>query len=92
MQAIGAGRSVIAAFFGIEMAITGLAGGLIGALAGVALARFVGQSVFQSDVEVSWILPFLIVFSAMALALAGAAHPLRRTLRMDPAMILREGV
>jgi len=92
MQAIGAGRSVIATFFGIEMALMGLAGGMIGAVTGVSLAHFVGRSVFQSDIEVSWILPFLIMFAAMALAVAGAAQPLRRTLRLDPAMILREGV
>jgi putative ABC transport system permease protein len=92
MEAIGAGRPIIATLFGIEMALMGLAGGIIGASVGVSLARFVGHSVFQSDVEVSWILPFLIVFAAMAIALAGAAQPLRRTLRMDPAMILREGV
>ncbi|HWE49460.1 MAG TPA: FtsX-like permease family protein [Bryobacteraceae bacterium] len=92
MQAIGAGRSVIATLFGIEMALMGLAGGLIGALVGVSLAHLVGRSVFQSDIEVSWILPFLIMFAAMAIAVGGAAQPLRRTLRMDPAMILREGV
>ena len=92
MQAIGAGRSVIATFFGIEMALMGLAGGLIGAVVGVSLAHFVGRSVFQSDIEVSWILPFLIMFAAMALAVAGAAQPLRRTLHLDPAAILREGV
>jgi putative ABC transport system permease protein len=92
MQAIGAGRSVIATFFGIEMALMGFAGGLIGAVIGVSLAHFVGRSVFQSDIEVSWILPFLIMFAAMAIAIGGAAQPLRRTLRMDPAMILREGV
>jgi putative ABC transport system permease protein len=92
MQAIGAGRSVIAAFFGIEMALMGLIGGLIGAVIGVSLAHFVGRSVFQSDIEVSWILPFLIMFAAMALAVAGAAQPLGRTLHMDPAAILREGV
>ncbi len=92
MQAIGAGRSTIAAFFGVEIALMGLAGGAIGALAGVSLARLVGESVFSSDVEISWILPFLIIVAAVAIALAGAAHPLRRTLRMDPALILREGV
>lgn len=92
MQAIGAGRSVIATFFGFETAILGLAGGLIGALIGVWLAHIVGESVFHDVVAVSWILPFLIVLGAMGIALLGAAQPLRRTLRMDPASILREGV
>jgi ABC-type antimicrobial peptide transport system permease subunit len=65
---------------------------VIGALAGVVLAHYVGASVFKEAVEVSWILPFLIVPAAMAIALAGAAQPLRRALKMEPAVILREGL
>jgi putative ABC transport system permease protein len=92
MQAIGAGRSLIATLFGFEIALVGLVGGLIGALAGVALAHFVGQSVFHDNVEVSPLLPFLAMLAAVLVALAGAAQPLRRTLRMDPAVTLREGL
>lgn len=92
MQAIGAGRALIAMLFGFEIALTGFVGGLIGALAGVGLARMVGESVFHGTVEISWILPFLIVIAAMVVALAGAAQPLRHTLAMDPALTLREGV
>jgi putative ABC transport system permease protein len=92
MQAIGAGRWLVASLFGFEIALVGFAGGLIGACAGVALARYVGQSVFHDAVEISWVLPFLIMLAAIAIALAGAAQPLRRTLRMEPAAILRESV
>jgi putative ABC transport system permease protein len=92
MQAIGATRGLIATLFGLEIAAVGLVGGLIGAFAGVALAHLVGASVFHDSIEVSGVLPFLIVFAAMLVALAGAAQPLRRTLRMEPAVILREGV
>jgi putative ABC transport system permease protein len=92
MQAIGGGRAMVAVLFGIEIGLVGLAGGVIGAVAGVSLARYVGQSVFHQAVEVSWVLPFLIVFAAVAIAIAGAAQPLRRTLRMEPAAILREGI
>ena len=92
MQAIGATRGLVATLFGLEIAIVGLVGGIIGAFAGVLLAQFVGASVFHNAVEVSGILPVLIVFAAMAIAVAGAAQPLYRTLRMEPAFILREGV
>jgi putative ABC transport system permease protein len=92
MQATGATPSTVAFLFGLEIALVGLAGGIIGALAGVVLARFVGESVFHDAVQISWILPFLIVAAAVVVALAGAAQPLRRTLRMEPAVILREGV
>ncbi len=92
MQAIGAGRGVIATLFGLEIAMVGLAGGVIGAVVGTLLAHYVGASVFHDSVQISWVLPFLIVPGAMAIALAGAAQPLRRTLRLEPAVILREGV
>ncbi len=92
MQAIGAARSVVALLFGLEIALVGLVGGTIGAIAGVVLAHYVGASVFKEAISVSWILPFLIVPGAMAIAIAGAAQPLRRALRMEPAAILREGV
>lgn len=92
MQAIGAGRWIVATLFGLEIALVGLVGGAIGAIAGVVLAHYVGASVFREAVQVSWILPLLIVPGAMAIALAGAAQPLRRALRLEPAVILREGV
>jgi putative ABC transport system permease protein len=92
MQAIGATRGLVATLFGLEIAMVGLVGGIIGAFAGVWLAQYVGASVFHNAVEVSGILPVLIVFAAMAIAIAGAAQPLYRTLRMEPAFILREGV
>jgi len=92
MQAIGATQSLVAFLFGLEIALVGLVGGIIGASAGLLLARFVGESVFHDALEISWILPFLMVAAAVIVALAGAAQPLRRTLRMEPAVILREGL
>jgi putative ABC transport system permease protein len=92
MQAIGGARWLVATLFGLEIALVGLAGGVIGAWTGVWLARFVGQSVFHDAVEISPVLPLMIVVAAMLVALAGAALPLRRALRLEPAVILREGV
>jgi putative ABC transport system permease protein len=92
MQAIGGARWLVATLLGSEIALIGLAGGIIGAMSGVWLAQAVGQSVFHDAVQISWILPFLIMLTAMLVALAGAAQPLRRALQLSPAVILREGV
>ncbi len=92
MQAIGGARWIVISLFGLEIALVGLLGGVIGAVAGVMLAHYVGASVFKEAVDVSWILPFLIVPGAMAIALGGAAQPLHRALHMEPAVILREGL
>lgn len=92
MQAIGGARSVVATLFGTEIALVGIAGGAIGALTGVWLAKFVGRSVFHDSIEISWVLPAVAIIAAAVVALAGAAQPLRRALRFNPAVILREGV
>jgi putative ABC transport system permease protein len=92
MQAIGAGRGMVATLLGVEISLIGLAGGLIGATAGVFLAKYVGRAVFHDAIEVSPVLPLLIMLAAVAIALAGAAQPLRRAIRLEPAVILREGV
>ncbi len=92
MQAIGGARWLVATILGSEIALIGLAGGIIGAFGGVWLAHLVGESVFHDTIEISWILPFLIMLAAMLVALAGAAQPLRRALRLEPAVILREGI
>jgi putative ABC transport system permease protein len=92
MQAIGGARWLVAAMLSVEIGLIGIAGGTIGALTGVALAKYVGQAVFHDTVDISPVLPVVIMLAAMMVALAGAAQPLRRTLRLDPAHILREGV
>ena len=92
MQAIGGARWIVASLLSVEIALIGAAGGAIGAVAGIWLAKFVGVSVFHDAVEVSPILPFVITLAAVLVALAGAAQPLRHALRLEPATILREGV
>jgi putative ABC transport system permease protein len=92
MQAIGGARWLVATLLGLEIALVGLAGGVIGAFVGVWLARFVGRQVFHDALVISPVLPLLVVVAAVVVALAGAAQPLRRALRMEPAVILREGV
>ena len=92
MQAIGGARWLVATLFSVEIVLIGITGGLLGAFAGVWLARFVGASVFHDAIDVSPVLPFAIMLAAALVALAGAAQPLLRTLRLEPAVILREGV
>jgi len=92
MQAIGGARWLVATMLSVEVALIGVVGGLIGAFTGVWLAKLVGESVFHDAIEVSPVLPFIITAAAVLVALAGAAQPLRSTLRLEPAIILREGL
>ena len=91
MRAIGSSKFWVGTLFGLEIASIGFAGGVIGTVLGVYIARFVGQSVFHDRIEISFVLPAVIVAAAVGVAIAGAAQPMRRTLRMEPAVILRGG-
>ena len=91
MEATGASSGLIAALLGAEVAALGALGGLIGALAGAKLSGAVTQTVFGVHGESPAVLVPLVVVVATAVALAGAAQPLRRALALEPAEILREG-
>jgi putative ABC transport system permease protein len=92
MQAIGGARWLVATILSVEVAFIGLTGGIVGAIAGVWLAGYVGASVFHDAIDISPILPFAIILAAVLVALAGAAQPLSKALNLEPAQILREGV
>src|SRR5262249_35685881 len=91
MQATGAANWLVAALFGAEVAAEGAAGGLIGAGAGMQLARWGGPTVFQAPAQAPPLLVPVTGLVAVAVALAGAAQPLRRALAMEPADTLRGG-
>ncbi len=81
---------MIATLFGAEVALQGSLGGLIGAIAGAQLSGAVSQTVFGIHSSPPELLVPLVVLVATAVALAGAAQPLRRALALEPALILRE--
>jgi putative ABC transport system permease protein len=91
MQATGAGNGIIAALFSTEVALEGAAGGLIGSWVGLLLAEWVGRAVFRTSLEIPGILGPVVVGAAIMAAVAGAAQPLRRALRLEPAVALRGG-
>ena len=92
MRAIGSSKFWVGTLFGLEIGAIGFTGGIIGTLSGVWLARFVGESVFHDRIAISPALPAMIIAAAVLVALLGAAQPLRRTLRLEPATVLRGGV
>ncbi len=91
MQATGAANGLVAALFGAEVALEGAAGGLIGSIAGLALAGWVGRTVFATPLETPVLLGPVIIVAAVIASVAGAAQPLRRALALEPAVTLRGG-
>jgi putative ABC transport system permease protein len=92
MQATGAGSGMVASLLCAEVAVQGLVGGILGVVAGSVLAQWVSRSVFQVQADLPATLGPLVVVVAIAVALAGAAQPLRRSLAMPPAIALRESI
>ena len=75
MQATGATDFLISSLFAAEVALEGFAGGVIGVLIGLQLARWVGHSVFGSGTEAPMILAPLAILLAVVVAVAGALPP-----------------
>jgi len=88
MKALGAANREVYLLFLSESAIVGVAGGLLGCLAGAGLSQVIGLSVFGSFISFSPIvLPVNIVISVL-IALAGSLMPSRLITKLYPAEVL----
>jgi putative ABC transport system permease protein len=89
MKAVGAPAFGIAAIFLAESSVLGLAGGLLGFVAGIALAQAISTGVFGTAVVLTvGVLPLAIGLS-LAVAVAASAFPIFRALGVRPAAVLR---
>ena len=88
MKALGGSISRIVALFLTEVGVLGAAGSVIGCVAGMILARWMGEHVFGAAITPRWHAVPLTVGMMIAAALAGAL-PLRMLGNVKPAVILR---
>ena len=89
MKALGAGTSMVSAFFLAEQILLALVGGVLGWLVGLGLANVVGRSVFGVAPELRWAMLPVVLGLAALVAIAGSFVPLRRAAKFAPAPILR---
>ena len=89
MKAVGAGKWRIASLFMTEAAAMGLTGGVAGYAAGLGLAGLIGERVFGASAAFSPSALLLCLGLSVAVAVAGSALPVRRALRIRPAVVLR---
>lgn len=89
MKAIGADGGQIALIFLSEAGLIGLAGGLLGYLAGLELAGFIGRQVFAAAVALPPVVLPVTLALALGVALLGSAQPVRQAVRLEPVMLLR---
>jgi len=89
MKALGARRAMVGAFFLGEQWLLALLGGTVGYVVGLGLARFLGERVFGISPEIRPILLPVVLGVAAAVATIGSIVPLRRLIKLDPAVVLR---
>jgi putative ABC transport system permease protein len=89
MKALGAGRGTVGFLMLAEQLLLAVVGGGLGYSLGILLARVVGQRVFGSAPEFSFLVLAVVVGLAAIVTLLGSAIPLRRASRYEPAPILR---
>jgi putative ABC transport system permease protein len=88
MKALGGSIGRIVSLFLAEVGVLGAAGAAVGCVAGIALARWMGERVFSASISPRWeVFPVTIVMM-LAASIAGAL-PLQRLGRVKPAAILR---
>ncbi len=88
-KSLGASDAQVAAIFLIETGVLGLAGGVLGYVAGSFAAWRLSQSVFGSPVALHWLMLPAALALAVLVTLAGSAWPLGRGLKISPAVVLR---
>jgi putative ABC transport system permease protein len=89
MKSVGAENKKIGALFIFESAIIGFIGGIFGYIVGISLAQFIGFSVFGTLISPRFeILPIAIGIS-VCVALLASALPVRKAVKVEPAIVLR---
>jgi putative ABC transport system permease protein len=90
MKALGGSIARIVSLFLAEVSVLGAAGGLVGCIAGMVLAQWMGHRVFDTSIAPRWEIFPLTIAMMVGVALAGAL-PLRLLGKVKPAVILRGG-
>ena len=90
MRALGASQFSVASLLFAETVLLSLLSGALGNLLGSLLAARVGREIFQSTIAFNPVLLPATLGLALLVSIAGGAPSVLRTLRMQPAAVLRE--
>ena len=89
MKSVGAEDKRIVALFLSEAAIIGSIGGILGYIIGNILAQIIGMSVFSTSITPRLeVLPIALGLS-IGISLLASALPVRRAMKVEPAIVLR---
>jgi putative ABC transport system permease protein len=88
LKAVGAYDAPISALVLTEILITGVAGGAAGYFAGLGFAEIIGQSVFNSSIDIKPMVIPLVAVLVFLVTLAGSIPSIRLLLSLRPAEVL----
>lgn len=92
MKSIGAdGRGIISIFL-LEGMVIGLSGGVTGYFISIAASHYMGLWVFDAELAHRGVLFPLAIGSAVCIAMFGSILPIRRALRVKPAIVMKGAV
>lgn len=89
MKALGAANITVASVFFAEAVLLALMGGIVGFFGGGLLAREIGRSIFNSQINVEPVLFPVILGIATLVTFAGSAAAILRAMRFDPVYALK---
>jgi putative ABC transport system permease protein len=90
MKAVGADSARIIFIFLSEAFIIGVVGGLLGYVSSVVVSHYIGLKVFSTAIAERGLLLPVALLSALLIASMGSFLPIRRALRVKPAVVLKE--
>ncbi len=91
MKATGADTGKIILIFLSEATITGMSGGTIGLILSLSITTYIGKEVFGTGLARPFILIPISLLMAMVISILGALLPIRKAIRIKPAVVLKGG-
>ncbi len=89
MKALGASNRLLNGFFAAEAAALGATGALIGVVAGIGVAAWIGRANFHAPVKPRFSVLPIVVAVSIVVTLLSAILPISLLRRVQPAVILR---
>jgi putative ABC transport system permease protein len=89
MKSVGAENRKIIALFLSEATIIGVIGGIVGYFVGLILAQLIGISVFSLSITPRVEVIPIVIGISVGVALLASILPVRRAVRVEPAIVLR---
>jgi putative ABC transport system permease protein len=88
LKAVGARDGAVSALVLTEVLITGIIGGAAGYFAGLGFAQIIGQSVFNSSIDIKPMVIPLVAVLVFLVTMAGSIPSIRLLLSLRPAEVL----